>query len=232
MQKILYVKFCSIIFIIMLGFSSSILTSYAEQDAPDEKSKKTEESAKNDQQAEAMEEKWMEFASPNENHEALGLMAGDWNYVVKFKMAPDSEFEESKGISRNKMIMGGRYLRQRVQGTTNGNPFQGMGYIGYDNAKKQYEAIWFDNLGTGFVIGTGSYDPKTKTFSEEGTFSNPFSGESKFRGVTKIFDDNNFTYDMYTAGPDGKEFLQMEISYSRIEEVKEKSQKEDKEGKE
>ena len=59
MQKIFYIKFNSIIFIIMLGFSSSILTSYAEQDAPDEKSKKTEESAENDQQAEAMEEKWM-----------------------------------------------------------------------------------------------------------------------------------------------------------------------------
>lgn len=210
----------------MLGFSSSVLKSYAGHDAPAKKTNKSGGSAKNDQQDASMEEIWMKFVSPNENHKVLGLLAGDWNYVVKFKMAPNSEIEESNGISRNKMIMGGRYLRQRVRGITHGKPFQGMGYIGYDNAKKQYEAIWFDNLGTGFMIGTGSYDPKTKAFSEEGTFSNPFSGVSKFRGVTKIVDDNNFTYNMYTAGPDGKEFLQMEISYSRIKEVKEKSQKE------
>ena len=72
-------------------------------------------------------------------------------------------------------------------------------------------------MGTGMMSGSGSYDVATNILSEEGTFSCPSrEGETKFRMITTLVDQNSYQMDMY--GPDlktGKEFLSMEITYSR-----------------
>jgi hypothetical protein len=72
-----------------------------------------------------------------------------------------------------------------------------------------------DNMGTGIMTGSGNYDPNTKTLTDQGTFSCPAEGQKSYRGVTKIIDKDNFTYEWYMTGPDGKEFRAMEIVYTR-----------------
>ncbi|NIR17279.1 MAG: DUF1579 domain-containing protein, partial [Desulfobacterales bacterium] len=48
-----------------------------------------------------------------------------------------------------------------------------------------------------------------------GTFTDPLSGQQSFKGVTKIIDKDNFTYDMYIMAPGGEEVRVMEIKYTR-----------------
>jgi hypothetical protein len=72
-----------------------------------------------------------------------------------------------------------------------------------------------DNMGTGIMTGSGNYDPNTKTLTDQGTFSCPAEGQKSYRGVTKIIDKDNFTYEWYMTGPDGNEFRAMEIVYTR-----------------
>jgi hypothetical protein len=162
-----------------------------------------------------MMEKWKEFSTPNENHQVLGTLVGNWNYTIKWWMSPDAKPEESKGASEIEWIMGGRFIEHTVEGTSMGQPFEGMGIIGYDNEKKQYQSVWIDNMGTGIMTGSGNYDPDTKTLTDQGTFSCPAEGQKSYRGVTKIIDKDNFTYEWYMTGPDGKEFRAMEIVYAR-----------------
>ena len=167
------------------------------------------------QDHDAMMAKWKEFATPNENHKVLDAIVGNWEHTVKWWMSADAQPEESTGTSEIKWIMGGRFIQHTVQGISMGQPFEGMGIQGYDNAKKEYIGLWFDNMGTGFMRGTGHYDPDAKTLTEKGNFTCPFRGDTPFRGVLQIKDDDHYTYEMHASGFDGKEYRAMEIQYTR-----------------
>ncbi len=50
------------------------------------------------------------------------------------------------GTTTNSLIFGGRFLKQEVRGTVEGHPpFEGIGITGYDNIRKEYQSVWFDN---------------------------------------------------------------------------------------
>ena len=111
--------------------------------------------------------------------------------------------------------MDGRFVQHTVEGMAMGQPFEGLGIIGYDNATKEYNSLWIDNMGTGFMKGIGQYDAASKSFREKGQFTCPFRGKTAFKGVTTIKNDNTYTYEMYSRGFDGNEFRNMEITYVR-----------------
>ena len=203
-------------FLIILAVFGSISVVIAAQAG--EESKEEQESVKQkapEHDHDAMMEKWKEYSTPNENHKVLDTLVGDWVYTIKWWMSPDAKPEESKGTSEIEWIMGGRFIEQEVEGMSMGQPFEGKGIMGYDNEKKQYQSVWIDNMGTGIMKGSGNYDPNTKTLTEKGTFSCPAEGGKSYRGVTKILDKDNFTYEWYMNDPDGKEFRAMEITYTR-----------------
>jgi hypothetical protein len=160
-------------------------------------------------------EKWKEYATPNENHKILDAFAGNWDYTVKWWSSANAQPEISHGTSEARWVMGGRFLEQTSKGTSMGQPFEGMGITGYDNAKKKYVSTWIDNMGTGIMASEGGYDASTKTFEENGTFTQPKMGETPFKGVTKIISDDNFVYEMYTKDKDWKEYKALEINYTR-----------------
>lgn len=198
--------FLFLLIFILIGFIANVSAVRAGDESKEKSSKPDHD---------AMMEKWKEFATPNENHKLLDALVGNWDYTIKWWMSPDGEPEVSKGISEIQWIMGARFIQHKVQGTSMEQPFEGMGIMGYDNEKKEYQSVWIDNMGTGIVKGTGNFDPDTKTLIEQGTFSCPAEGEKSYRGVTKIIDRDHFTYEWYMAGPDGKEFRAMEIVYNR-----------------
>lgn len=164
--------------------------------------------------AEAMA-KWQEYATPGEGHKVMEQLVGNWDYSLKYWRSPDAPPEESTGINDIKWIMGNRFLEMDVRGTSMGQQFEGMGIIGYDNAKKEYVNTWIDTMGTGMMNATGSYDAETKTMTEKGKFTDPITGEQSFKGVTKFIDNDNFTYEMYISSPGGEEIRVMEINYTR-----------------
>ncbi len=157
-----------------------------------------------------------EYATPGKHHEHLNILEGKWKHEVKWWMSPNEKPEISHGTSDIHWIMGKRFVQHMVKGIAMGQPFEGMGMIGYDNAKKEYNSIWIDSMGTGIMKGTGQFDTKEKSLLEKGSFTCPFRQESKFRSITKIIDDDHFSYVMY--GPDmatGNEYKAMEIIYTR-----------------
>jgi len=209
----LFKAFLFLVIFTVFGSVAIVATSKAGEESKEKQESVNQKASEHDH--DAMMEKWKEFATPNENHKVLGALVGDWDDTVKWWMSPDAKPEESKGTSEIRSIMGGRFIEHTVEGTSMGQPFEGMGITGYDNEKKQYQSIWIDNMGTGIMTGSGNYDPNTKTLADQGTFSCPAVGQKSYRGVTRIIDQDNFTYEMYMAGPDGKEFRAMEIVYTR-----------------
>ncbi len=168
-----------------------------------------------DAATQAMMATWQAYASPSDNHKVLNPLVGTWDQVVKWWMTPDSQPETSKGTSETKWVMGGRYLRHAAKGTSMGQPFEGMGFTGFDNGRQTYQTIWMDNMGTGMMIGEGTYDPSKKTLTDQGRFTDPMVGQRSYRGVGTFIDDDHYSYEMYVADENGKEFRMMEIVYTR-----------------
>ena len=167
-----------------------------------------------DQQA--MEAAMKSFATPGPAHQVLQQKAGKWSLAVKMFMPGAPAAMESKGTSEMKMIMDGRYLQDTTEGSFMEQPFHGQGLTGYDNLKKKYVGTWIDNMGTGIMTAEGSYDAGSKTFSY--TNEMPDSSMTKYvkgRSTETWTDNDHWTMKSYAPGPDGKEYMCMQIDYAR-----------------
>jgi hypothetical protein len=167
-----------------------------------------------DQQA--MMQKWMQIASPSEAHKKLEASVGTWDTTVQMWMSPDAPAQETTGVSKNTMVLGGRWLEQSFEGTMMGQPFHGIGYTGYDNYKKQYVGLWMDTQSTSAMMSTGTCDASGKTMTFTGTLDNCMTGTTdQFKEVLTIVDADHQNFEMWATGPDGKMYKNMEIHYTR-----------------
>ena len=170
----------------------------------------------------AMGERMQKFGTLNENHELLKKLEGIWNTHGSFWMDAKGDPVSSDGQSVNAVVLNGRYLEQKFTGTAMGQPYEGRGILGYDNLKKAFTTVWYDNMGTGLMTVKGTYDEASKTITFEGSMSCPVTEETErwYKEVLTIVDDHNFRYETYMKDKDGKEFKSMEITYARASEIK------------
>ncbi len=161
--------------------------------------------------------KMITLTAVSENHAILKDLVGRWKTSSKFWMDKNSKPEEASGTQVNKLIMDGRFLQSEAKGTAMGKPFTGMGLLGYDNIKSEYQSMWIDNMNTSLMTSSGSFDGASKTLNEKGTGSCPMTGEKNrvFRGEWRFVDKKNYVYSLYSNGKDGAEYKMMEITYKK-----------------
>ncbi len=159
---------------------------------------------------------WAAFATPGAPHKALEMTAGSWDVKTKMWMAPGAPPQETAGTSENKMILGGRFLEQRYEGTMMGQPFSGIGTVGFDNYKKKFVSTWVDSMGTGITSMTGTADKTGKVITSWGTMDDPAEKRTmKAKTVVTIVDADHHTYESWHALRDGKMTKDLEIHYTR-----------------
>lgn len=164
----------------------------------------------------AMMEAMMKAGMPGDAHKLLNGMAGSWSTKATFWMVPGADPQTMEGTSENKWVFDGRYLEQRFKGNFMGMPFEGLGYTGYDNVKKQYWGSWMDNMSTGMMMSTGSTSDGGKTWTFTGSMPDPMTGkDSKVDEKITVVDADHHTMEMWGPGPDGTMFKTMEIAYTR-----------------
>ena len=163
----------------------------------------------------AMMEKFEKAGTPGEPHKQLASMEGKWDTKTKSWMEPNKPPMETTGSCEQKMIMDGRFLKQKCRGEMMGKQFEGMGLTGYDNTTKKYTSTWMDNMSTALHVMEGSASD-AKTINQEGEYTCPIRGHMKLRSVTKIVDNNTNIFEMYgTDDKSGQETKIMEITYTR-----------------
>lgn len=167
--------------------------------------------AQNDNDMKAM----AAYATPGDIHKMLAKSAGTWTCTVTMWMAPGGQPMNSTTEAKNEMILGGRYLQQTNTGSFMGQPFTGVSTTGYDNAKKIFVNTWIDNMGTGIMFLTGTWDASNNTITFTGNMVDPTSGKDILvKETLKIVDDNHEELAMYTTAG-GHEFKNMEIKMVR-----------------
>ncbi|MCZ7601250.1 MAG: DUF1579 domain-containing protein [Melioribacteraceae bacterium] len=159
---------------------------------------------------------WMEFMTPGDPHTWFSKAVGDWEITNKYWFAPGAEPTISEGTAHAEMLMGGRYLKFDHKGSVMGMPFEGMSLEGYDNARGKYISIWVDNLGTGITYAEGDYDKEKNILVYEGKMTDPMTKEPVwFKQTVHPVNENQYMFEMYMKGPDGKEMKNMEITFNR-----------------
>jgi len=159
----------------------------------------------------AMMDAWMKAATPGPAHKQLAEMEGTWDAKVSTWMKPGDPAQISNGVSDNKLVLGGRYLQQTYTGNFMGQPFNGLGYTGYDNVSKKYVSTWMDDMGTGIMMSSGA-----SVMKMSGSVNDPMTGKTAMvSSKLSIADADHHTMEMWGPAPDGKMYRTMEISYSR-----------------
>jgi hypothetical protein len=162
------------------------------------------------------EKNWKLYMEPGAEQKMLAGANGTWEAEVTMWMEPGAPEQKTTAITENKMILGGRYQQSATKGKMMGMPFEGVSTLAFDNHKKQYQSTWIDNMGTGIMIMTGTWDEATKTINFTGRMMNPATAmEGDYRETFTLIDKDHQLMQMYAKGPDGKEFKTMQIHYSR-----------------
>ena len=162
------------------------------------------------------------LGSPSEGHHALEPFVGEWTYTATWRMSPEAAPESMTGTATNSLIFGGRFLKQEIRGQAQAEgqpPFEGIGFTGYDNIRKEYQTVWFDNMNTSMMRSEGQFNTATQTLTDEGDFSCPLTGETHrwYRSAWKVVDSDHTTYESFARTPEGREFRSMEIHYTRAQ---------------
>ncbi|MEW6733970.1 MAG: DUF1579 domain-containing protein [Acidobacteriota bacterium] len=166
---------------------------------------------------EAMMQEYAKFSQPTAAHKELAKRVGKWDHVTKIWFDPQSPPNESRGITEYKLLLDGRYLLQEMTGEMMGQPYRGMGIVGYDNFKKQYTSAWIDNFSTAIFNSLGTADPASKVVTYLGEMDEPLTGEKnkKVRMVERFIDDDKHIFEMYDNFPGVGEVKVMEITFTR-----------------
>ncbi|HMI07889.1 MAG TPA: DUF1579 domain-containing protein [Flavobacterium sp.] len=165
----------------------------------------------------AMMKAWKDYMTPGDAHKTLAMDNGNWDCESTMWMKPDDPNPtKTKMTGVSKMILGGRYQESRYTGMMMGQPFEGISTVAYNNASKQIESSWVDNMGTGLMFMKGDYDGTSKTMELKGECTDPMTGKvKKTRETYTIVDDNTRKMEMFDTDPSGKEFKTMEMMMTR-----------------
>lgn len=173
------------------------------------------------------------------NVDVLTPLTGTWNYVESFWTRPKAKPWQATGSVTSEMIMDGRYLCSKSNGTLNLGreeiPVDGRELIGFDSAKKSFSFFAVDTLATGMTVGSGKFDAKAVSsgkkhglrtgvaaaggagvMTETGRFTNPLTGvEQGFLSEIRFVDADHYTRTVFALGKSGKKSKLMEFDYSR-----------------
>jgi hypothetical protein len=167
---------------------------------------------------EEMMKKWGEAMTPGPAHKNFEQFVGTWDVETKMWMnGPKGEASVSKGSSEYKLALGGRYLQQEFSGEMMGQPFNGVGYTGYDNFGKKYVSFWIDNMSTAMSTMEGTMDKEGKTLTMWGKMDEPATGEKgkQVKYVTRVVDKDKHVFESYDVTSYGEKQPVMVITYTR-----------------
>jgi hypothetical protein len=125
-----------------------------------------------------MMEAWQKAATPGEAHKKLEPVRRNLRRA-RAHVGRDEPVEAAGGLHRtmtSTWVLGNRFVQQNYEGTFMGEPFNGMGYVGYDNVTKKIVSVWMDSASTGMMVMTGNADATGKLVTAKGTMSDPMSG--------------------------------------------------------
>lgn len=165
----------------------------------------------------AMMDAWQKAASLGPQHAQLAEhFAGTWDTKQTMWMDPSAPPMTEAGKSVDTAVLGGRQIHTEFTSHFMGQPYQGVGFVGYDNVRGKYTASWADNMSTGVMMSLGDYKAATRTYTFRGEMADPTKAGAMtpIRETVRIVDADHHVMEMFERRG-GKEVRTMQIEYAR-----------------
>lgn len=161
-------------------------------------------------------EAWARAAEPGPWHAFLAQRAGKWNVAGRIWNDPEGEPSLSTAESRLEMILGGRFLQERLKGESGGLKYEGLGLLGFDNADSTVTAVWVDGVNTLTSVLTGPAGEPGQPLELRGRYTEPASGRlMHLRVVITWVSPDEHRWEYFGAPEGFEEARMMELVYTR-----------------
>jgi len=152
--------------------------------------------------------------SPGPVHGRLNDLAGTWDVAIQYTLG--DKVHEDKAICEAKWILVGRFLQQEYKSRFQGQPFQVIQLLGYDNPRRKTFEIMIDNRSTSVLHNEGSISDDGKVITNLGESRDPVTGKPyKLRTVTTIVNPGHFTLEWFRTEDGGKENRVVSMTHTR-----------------
>jgi len=153
--------------------------------------------------------------TPGGEHAALNSMIGTFDVKVTVWTDPSAAPVEETLSSINAWVLDGRWIRTTLAGHIAGEPFNGIGFYGFDKIRQKYEAVWMDTGSTGMVYYKGEFDSDDH-LTMKAEVPNPLTGEPTLLELRITIDSNgDHVTEMWGTGMGDVMFKMMELRHTR-----------------
>jgi hypothetical protein len=154
--------------------------------------------------------------TPGAGQARLDPMVGTFDVKIRTWLAPDRPPVESTGSCVNVWVLGKRYIQAMLSATVMGEPFNGIGYVAYDNIDKAYQMAWMDDGSTALTLYRGGFEGASKAAILKATTLNPMSGKpTPLELRLSILDNGDHMSELWGQGAGNTMFKMMELRYTR-----------------
>lgn len=170
-----------------------------------------------DPQKEMMEQ-YAKANAPGEAHALLNNLIGDWVVVTRAWMDPSAEPMEMHGKVAKSWTLDGRFVREDLTGENPLGTYSGTGYLGFDNATKQYQGVWLSSMTTGMIHYTGALDDSGKSITCTGKETDAMTGQTlDFKMSVTIDDPSTHTLTFWYIIPGAGEVKAFEMVHTKAQ---------------
>jgi hypothetical protein len=152
--------------------------------------------------------------TPGPGQKKLDFMVGTFDVKIRTWTAPTDAPTEDAAVTVASWVLGGRYVQLMLAGTIGGEPYNGIGYAGFDNTTKKYVATFIDSASTGMEWYQGGFDATGKNAVLKGSVANPVTAKPSLLEMRLTIDAaGNHVTELWGYGLGDKLFKLMELTY-------------------
>jgi len=135
----------------------------------------------------------LKLALPGPEHELLKRIEGEFDATYRLWGTPGSAPTVFYSETKNRMILGGRFLESYSKVTEGMFRVESMSYVGFDRRHKKFTTIGMDTFGTYYITAEGTFDEEKSAIVFSGTDEDPVTGiTQEFDIILKIISDDEY----------------------------------------
>jgi hypothetical protein len=153
---------------------------------------------------------------PGEGQKKLQPLVGTFDVRMFTWVDPSKPPIESRAVAIHTWVLGHRYVQTMLSGFVMGEPFNAIGYAGFDNVQQKYVACYMDSGSTGMEWYTGSLAPDGKSATLTATLYDELTRKPrKIEMRVSFLPNGDHHTEFWEADANGKMFKAIEVQYRR-----------------
>jgi hypothetical protein len=143
-------------------------------------------------------------------------MVGTFDVRIRTWLDPSQPPFESMAVANCTWVLGNRYVQMMLSGFVSGEPFDAIGYAGFDNVAKKYVSTYMDSGSTGMDWYSGTMDPDGKSAKLAATAYDAITLEPRQTEMRlRIGASGDHITELWQANKSGTLVKVMELEYTR-----------------